>query len=78
MYVEGTSNFTRGAVKATQITTNTAFPVCCALLCSTAVVATVTMADGTDVANVPLQAGYNPLMATKVVFASGTIHALYN
>jgi len=35
------------------------------------------MHDGVAV-SMPLQKGYNPLQATKVVFASGTIVALYN
>lgn len=78
MYVEGTTNRTRPGVKLAAITTNTPFDVCAALLCSADVTATVTDADGNDVANVPLQKGYNPIQATKVVFASGTIIALYN
>lgn len=78
MYVEGTTNRTRTGVKITAVTTNTDFDVCAALLCSTDITATVTDAAGNVVANVPLQKGYNPIQATKVVFASGTIIALYN
>lgn len=77
-YVKNSSQSSRPAPKGVEITTNTAFDLCAALLCSADVTATVTFADGTAVANVPLQKGYNPLQATKVVFSSGTIIALYN
>lgn len=67
------------AVRGAAITTNVEFPRSSALLCSADVTATVTFVDdGVAVANVPLQKGYNPIQATKVVFASGTIIALYN
>lgn len=77
-YVQASSQSSRPAPKGVAVTTNTAFDMCAALLCSADVTATVTFADGTAVANVPLQKGYNPIQATKVVFASGTIIALYN
>lgn len=73
-----TSNNTRAAVGGVAVTTNVEFPGCVALLVSEDVAATVTFADGSAVAGVPLQKGYNPIQATKVVFASGTIVALYN
>jgi ABC-type uncharacterized transport system permease subunit len=69
---------THSAIRLAAVTTNVAFPQCIGLLVSADVTATVTMADGTAVANVPLKAGYNPLQCTKVVFGSGTVHALYN
>jgi ABC-type uncharacterized transport system permease subunit len=69
---------TWSAIRMVQATTDVAFPQCVALLVSADVTATVTMANGVAVANVPLKAGYNPLQCTKVVFASGTVHALYN
>lgn len=77
-YVPKSGQSSRPVVKALAVTTNTDFARCDALLCSADVTATVTFADGTAVANIPLQKGYNPIQATKVVFASGTIHALYN
>lgn len=68
--------FTAG--KAAPITTNVAFNRCYALLCDAAVTTTsITMADGTVVTGIPLQAGYNPISCTKVVFGSGNIWALY-
>lgn len=77
-YVANSSQSSRPVVKGAAVTTNTDFALCAALLCSADVTATVTFADGTAVSNVPLQKGYNPIQATKVVFASGTIIALYN
>ena len=73
-----TGNETRASTGAVQATTNIAFEKCIALLCSADVVATVTYADGVTVANVPLQKGWNPIQATKVVFATGTVHPHYN
>lgn len=77
-YVRDAGTSSRPVVKGAAITTNTAFDRCDALLCDADVSVTVTFADGTAVASVPLQKGYNPIQATKVVFASGTIIALYN
>ena len=73
-----TSNNTRAAVSGVAVATTVAFPVCVALLVSEDVVATVTFADGSVVAGVPLQKGYNPIQATKLIFGSGTIIALFN
>lgn len=70
---------TRSAIRGLAVTTGVEFPRCMALLCSADITATVTFADdGVAVANVPLQKGLNPIQATKVTFASGTIIALYN
>lgn len=76
-YVAGSSQSSRPVVAAVAVTTNTAFELCACLLVDADVTATVTFADGNAV-SVPLQKGYNPIQATKVVFASGTIVALYN
>lgn len=73
-----TSDSSRPAVGGAAITTNTAFTTCHALLCSADVTATVSFANGDVVASVPLQKGFNPIQASKVVFGSGTIIALYN
>lgn len=69
---------TQSAIRMTQVTTNVTFPQCVGLLVSEDETVTVTMADGVAVANVPLKAGYNPIQCTKVVFATATVHALYN
>lgn len=77
-YVKDSSQSSRPGVKIVAVTTNTDFDLCAALLCSADTTATVTDAQGNAVANVPLQKGYNPIQATKVVFSAGTIIALYN
>jgi hypothetical protein len=71
------SKTSRSPIDALAVTTNVAFPLCAGLLVSADVTATVTMASGNAV-SMPLQKGYNPIQATKVVFASGTVVALYN
>lgn len=68
---------TRSAIRAQAVTTDVEFPLCVGLLVDADVTATVTFSDG-EAVSVPLQKGYNPLQATKVTFASGTIVALYN
>jgi hypothetical protein len=71
------SKNTRSAIDGFAITTNTPFDACAALLVDADVTATVTFTSGNAV-SCPLQKGYNPIQATKVVFGSGAIVALYN
>lgn len=73
-----TSDSSRPAVVAVQISSGVAFSTCHALLCSEDVDATVTFPGGGVVSSVPLQKGYNPLQVQNVVFGSGSIFALYN
>jgi hypothetical protein len=68
---------THSATRAAAVATTVEFPQCVGLLCDADITATVTFANGTAV-SIPLQKGYNPIQATKAVFASGTIIALYN
>lgn len=63
---------------AADVVSNVAFPSCAALVCSVDTVAAVTFDSAAVIAAYPLQKGYNPIKATKVVFAAGTIVALYN
>lgn len=61
-----------------QVTTNTTFPLCRALLVGTAGTGTVTTATGATATNIPLQQGYNPIQCTKVVFGTAAdVWALY-
>lgn len=66
------------AIGAVAVASNTAFAACRSLLVGTAGTATVTMVNGSVGTNMPLQAGYNPLQCTKVVFGTAAdVWALY-
>lgn len=64
--------------KIIAVTTNVAFNRCYGLLVGTGGTATITDATEAVLVDVPLQAGYNPISCTKVVFGTAAnIWALY-
>ncbi len=72
------SDLDEPANKYVLITSGEEFSVCRALLVGTAGTATLVDIYGNERADVPLQAGYNPIRATKVTLGTAAnVWALY-
>jgi hypothetical protein len=74
-----TSDRTRSATRGALIVSGEPFDASVALLCGTAGTATITMAGGSILTDFPLQQGWNPMQATKVVLGTASnVWAMWN
>ena len=74
-----TSDRTRSATRGQAVVSGEPFDVSVALACGTAGTATITMAGGSVLVDFPLQQGWNPMQAIKVVLGTASnVWAMYN